>query len=199
MLSGRIVTLRALRRDDLAIVYPELDDDPVLHATANLTPWRPLPAGRRVAAFDQEIAAGADRAESAGAEKFAVQRRDDPMGRPIGTAVVWGIDQHQRIAHLGLRLLAGVRGQGLGRDVLYALCRYAFQVRDLHRVQLETLASNLAMQRAALAAGFDLEGRLRESAYLMGRREDELVYGLLAAAWWRREEVHDLPEQPTGA
>ena len=63
------------------------------------------------------------------------------------------------------------------------LCRYAFDVHGLHRVSLETLATNTAMRTAALACGFVEEGTLREAAWVMGHRVDEVVYGLLATQW----------------
>ena len=58
------------------------------------------------------------------------------------------IDLHYRRAHLGLSLRPAFRGRGLGTDMVVALCRYGFAVRGLHRLQVDTLASNTAMIRA---------------------------------------------------
>ena len=179
MLTERSIGLRALRREDVETLHAQFDTDPALHAVADITPWLPVPIEHALAQFDRRLGEPPDPT----AVEFAVQWLDDPGGKAIGSATVWGIDTHQRIAHFGLALLAAARGKGAGREVLHALCRYAFEVRDLHRVQLETLGSNLAMQRAALAAGFVEEGRLRENAYVMGARDDDVIYGLLAATW----------------
>ncbi len=45
------------------------------------------------------------------------------------------------------------------------LCHYGFVVRSLHRLQIETLADNEPMLRAAESNGFVREGVLRSSAW----------------------------------
>jgi RimJ/RimL family protein N-acetyltransferase len=178
MLEGELVVLRDWRRSDIEAHYPTRTDVG-LHALVDEQPWIPVPLEQLLAEYDKQLTKPAD----AKVAKFAVQRRDDPEQTCLGTALLWGINQHQRTAHLGLGLLPQVRGHGLGRDTVAVLCRYGFEVRDLHRLQLETLSSNVAMQKAAQACGFELEGRLRQGAWVMGERQDELIYGLLADQW----------------
>jgi RimJ/RimL family protein N-acetyltransferase len=60
------------------------------------------------------------------------------------------------------------------------LCHYGFAVRGLHRLQVDTLADNTAMIRAANQAGFVLEGTLRRAAWVNGEFLDEVILGLLA-------------------
>lgn len=96
---------------------------------------------------------------------------------------MWGIDLHNRRAHIGLSLRPAFRGRGLGTDVVRTLCEYGFAVRGLHRLQAETLADNTAMIRAATDAGFTEEGKLRRSAWADGGFADEVVLGLLAGEW----------------
>lgn len=182
MLDGHLVSLRELRREDVSVLHAAFAGDPAMHALVDVTPWRPDPLARRLQEFDRRV--GEPLSDES--VRFAVQRRDDGLGRCVGWGTVWGIDQHNRTAHLGVALIPDARGHGLGADLVDVLCRYAFVVRDLHRVSIETLATNEAMQRAALAAGFEQEGRLRESAYILGERVDELVFGQLAAAWRAR-------------
>jgi len=93
------------------------------------------------------------------------------------------IDLHNRRAHLGLPLRPAFRGRCLGTDVVVALCRYGFAVRGLHRLQVDTLASNTAMIRAASRAGFVHEGTLRRSAWANGEFADEVILGVLATGW----------------
>jgi len=178
VLHGELVSLRDLRRDDLPVLHAVVGD-PDAHALVNTGPWVPTTLARRQAEFDRRQ----ERDDDPDAVRFAIQRRDDPAGRCLGSAMVWGIDVHDRTAHLGLSLTAQSRGKGLGRDTVRVLCRYAFDVHGLHRVSLETLATNAAMRSAALACGFVEEGTLREAAWVMGRRVDEVVYGLLATQW----------------
>jgi RimJ/RimL family protein N-acetyltransferase len=104
-----------------------------------------------------------------------------------GHAELWGIDAHNRMAHVGLSLRPAFRGRGLGTDTVGVLCRYGFAVLGLHRLQIETLGDNAAMIAAATRCGFELEGTLRRAAWVTGAFLDEIVMGLLADEWSMRE------------
>jgi RimJ/RimL family protein N-acetyltransferase len=96
---------------------------------------------------------------------------------------MWGIDAHNRAAQVGLAPLPAFRGRGWSTQVLELLCRYAFVVRGLHRLHLETHSANLPMIRSAKRAGFAEEGVLREAAWTLGAFADVVVMGLLARDW----------------
>lgn len=104
-------------------------------------------------------------------------------GTLIGSATLWGIDNHNRSAHIGLGLLPSSRGKGYGTDVVAVLCHYGFVVRGMQRPQIETLSDNAAMLRSAERNGFVREGVLRSSAWVMGEFLDEVLLGLLAQDW----------------
>ena len=101
----------------------------------------------------------------------------------VGEALLWGIDLHNRSAHVGIALLPSFRGQGLSVEVLHLVCRYAFVVRGLHRLQMETLVDNESMLAAAGRLGFEREGVLRGAAWTNGHFTDVAVLGLLASDW----------------
>ncbi|MEU9024197.1 GNAT family protein [Actinomadura sp. NPDC048394] len=105
------------------------------------------------------------------------------VGGTGGEALLWGIDAHNRSAHLGLALRPAFRGRGLGTDVVRVLCHYGFVVCGLHRLQMETLADNTAMLAAAESVGFAVEGTLRQAAWAYGAFADQTVLGLLAEDW----------------
>ena len=69
--------------------------------------------------------------------------------------------------------------------MVLALCEYGFTVRGLHRLQVDTLASNAAMIGSATRAGFAHEGTLRGAGWLNGEFVDEVILGLLAGDWTR--------------
>ncbi|HEX4705520.1 MAG TPA: GNAT family protein, partial [Pseudonocardiaceae bacterium] len=100
-----------------------------------------------------------------------------------GEAVLWGIDTHNRTAHIGMSLRPRYRGKGLAADVVRVLCHYGFVVLGLHRLQVDTLADNAAMIGAARRAGFTMEGTLRDGAWVTGVFADEVVLGMLAGEW----------------
>ena len=174
MLRAGKAGLRARDEADVAVLHAELYEDIATRMRADSRPWLPVPAG-------------------SAASPYAVSEpRDDvavfsvvelASGELAGEALLWAVDLHNRTAHLGVSLRPAFRGRGLGADVVVALCEYGFAVRGLHRLQVDTLASNTAMVRAAERAGFVPEGRLRQAAWVNGEFADEVILGMLAAGW----------------
>jgi RimJ/RimL family protein N-acetyltransferase len=174
MLRGDTIGLRARHETDVLVLQSELYDDVATRATADTRPWRPIAPGSTASPY-----AVSDPADDAAC--FSVVRlTDDEL---VGEALLWGIDQHNRTAHLGISLRPAFRGRGLGTDVVRVLCHYGFVVRGLHRLQVETLADNTAMIRAATRTGFVSEGTLRRAAWVNGAFADEVILGLLATEW----------------
>ncbi|MFF2567077.1 GNAT family N-acetyltransferase [Streptomyces sp. NPDC058084] len=174
MLKGIKVGLRARHEDDIPILRTELYDDVVNASRAEAGPWRPI----RPDSQDPRLVV--DDTQQ-GSVQFSVVELAG--GSLVGTATLWGIDTHNRTAHIGLGLLPSCRGKGYGTDVVAVLCHYAFVVRSLHRLQIETLADNTGMLRSAERNGFVREGVLRSSAWVMGEFLDEVLLGLLVQDW----------------
>ena len=174
MLRAGRVGLRARDEADVAVLHAELYEDIATRVQADSRPWRPVPAGSAASPY----AAGEPRDDLA---VFSVVELAG--GELAGEALLWAIDLHNRMAHLGVSLRPAFRGRGLGADVVLALCEYGFAVRGLHRLQVDTLAGNTAMIRAATRAGFVSEGRLRRAAWVNADFADEVILGLLAADW----------------
>ena len=174
MLTGTKVGLRARREEDIPVLLAELYDDPITGARADGSPWRPLSPGTK----DPRLAAD-DTPEDR--VQFSVVELEG--GTLVDTASFWGIDNHSRSAHIGLGLRPSTRGKGYGTDVVAVLCDYGFKLRGLHRLQIETLADNHGMLRAAERNGFVREGLLRSSAWVLGEFLDEVILGLLAEDW----------------
>ncbi|MFI0449225.1 GNAT family N-acetyltransferase [Actinomadura sp. 6N118] len=174
MLTGSKVGLRARREDDIPILQAELYDDVVNYSRSNDRPWRPIMPGSKDSQFVVDD-------KEQGHVPFSVVELDG--GALVGTATLWGIDNHNRSAHIGLGLLPSSRGKGYGTDVVAVLCHYGFVVRGLQRLQIETLSDNAAMLRSAERNGFVREGVLRSSAWVMGKFLDEVLLGLLVQDW----------------
>jgi RimJ/RimL family protein N-acetyltransferase len=168
------IRLRARDEADVPILHTELHEDVAMRSSADSRPWRPISPG--TAASPYAVSEPSDDAAI-----FSVVEL--PGDELAGDALLWGIDLHNRSAHLGMGLRPAFRGRGLGTDVVRALCVYGFTVRGLHRLQIETLASNTAMLKAAERAGFTREGTLRRAAWVTGEFVDEVILGLLAADW----------------
>jgi RimJ/RimL family protein N-acetyltransferase len=170
MLRGDKISLRARYETDVPVLHSELYDDVATRSRADSRPWRPIAPGSSASPY-----AVSDPSDEV-AFFSVVHLADDELA---GEALLWGIDVHNRTAHLGLSLRPAFRGRGLGADTVRVLCRYGFAVRGLHRLQIETLADNAAMIRAAGQAGFVLEGTLRRAAWVNGEFIDEVILGLL--------------------
>ncbi|HET7045483.1 MAG TPA: GNAT family protein [Gaiellaceae bacterium] len=170
-LRGERVALRPRRPEDVDVLHAELYDDVETRARADTRPWRPIPPGSPESPY-AVTGAGTEAAPFS-----VIELGEDELA---GEAIVWGIDLHNRVAHLGLALLPAFRGRGLAEEVLRLLCRYGFEARGLNRLQLETTAGNDPMIGAAERAGFVREGTLRQAAWTLGAHEDVVVMGLLA-------------------
>jgi len=174
MLRGEKVLLRARHEDDVPLLHADLYEDVAMRSRADGRPWRPIPRGTPASPFAPGPPTDHDAVFS------IVRLADDALA---GEGLLWGIDLHNRVAHVGLSLRPAMRGSGLGTDTVRVLCRYGFQVRGLHRLGLETLADNQSMIGAAERVGFRREGTLRKAAWVDGEFLDEAVFGLLAQEW----------------
>ncbi|GGJ51855.1 hypothetical protein GCM10010121_073470 [Streptomyces brasiliensis] len=159
---------------DVPVLHAAFHDDVAGRTRTGSGPWQPISAGSPHSPF----------AVTEPSEQMAPFSVVDLASQTLaGTALLWGVDTHNRSAHLGLSLLPAYRGRGLGSDTVHALCEYGFAVRGLHRLQVETLADNAAMIAAAESTGFTVEGTLRRTAWVYGAFMDVVVLGLLAEEW----------------
>jgi RimJ/RimL family protein N-acetyltransferase len=174
VLCGELVGLRAQLDSDIEVFEADLLNEVETRARSDSRPWRPVAPG----SADSPYRGAGGHGEEV---KFSVVEL--ATGDLAGEAILWAVDLHNRGAHIGLSLLPAFRGKHLGTDVVRVLCRYGFAIRGLHRLQIETLADNHAMIRAATRAGFVPEGTLRGAAWVDGTFMDEVVLGQLAAEW----------------
>lgn len=175
MLQGELVVLRGVERDDI----PQLHAWDTAHDTwpeVNWSPYVPKSLDDVLKAYDGDEES-TFRAGDAFVP-FAVTVGEEL----VGSVTLWGIDLHNRRAHLGIGLGPEHRGKGYGTDACRVLLRYAFVDRGLHRVQLEVLADNAPAIRAYEKAGFVVDGVMRESAWVRGRFVDEVYMSVLTGA-----------------
>ncbi|MFC4242740.1 GNAT family N-acetyltransferase [Gryllotalpicola reticulitermitis] len=168
MPDSPVVTLRA-RSDS--------DADVLFSLAADLTTWEErgpdFPAPLTRAAYDARLAA---ESETAGPSIRFVIEVD---GAPVGSAGLFNVDHLARHAEVGIALVADARGRGIGTTALSQIVDFAFVRCNLRRVHLEVISSNVGAVRAYEKAGFVVEGRLREHAWVRGHYEDIILMGLL--------------------
>ncbi|MEH0577295.1 GNAT family N-acetyltransferase [Streptomyces sp. B21-108] len=174
MIRGDKVGLRARHEADIPVLHAVLYNDVATRSHQDPRPWHPIPPGSAYSPY--VVAEPSDEAAP-----FSVVELDSQ--ELVGAASLWGIDAHNRSAHLGISVLPDFRGRGFSSDIVRVLCEYGFVVRGLQRLQVETMADNAPMIAAAKRAGFTIEGTLRRSAWVYGAFVDQVILGLLAHEW----------------
>ncbi|GAB3398591.1 GNAT family protein [Schumannella luteola] len=167
------VTLRAATEADLDMLFAISSDLPTWEER---NPHSPAPVTR--AAWDARgtLALNADPEESL---HFVI----DVDGEGVGSVSLFDIDRLARHAEVGISLAPGFRGRGIGTAAIGLFAEFAFERRNLRRLHLQAIASNAGAIRAYERAGFVIEGRRREHAWVRGHYEDIVVMGLLRTEW----------------
>lgn len=119
-----------------------------------------------------------------GAYDWAVEHGGQCVGA-TGLRVDEG--QHRASYTVGL-FVAGLRGQGLGREITRLVLAWAFGDLGVHRVELEVLDFNRRAIRCYLACGFRQEGRRREAELYPDGWHDLIIMGIL-----RSDQAGDPP------
>lgn len=160
---------------------------------ADLSTWEkrnpssPTPLSR--GAFEARLAQ-ADADASGKSVRFVI----DVDGIAVGSVSLFAFDELARHAEVGIALVAEARGHGVGTVAISQMVEFAFVRCNLRRVHLQVIASNLRAIGAYEKAGFVIEGRQRQHAWVRGEYEDNVVMGILRSEWRTRpgEEVPSL-------
>ena len=104
---------------------------------------------------------------------------EDSEGEPIAMGGFTAISSWTRKAELYIFVNPDLQTRGIGTRVITLLCKYAFEILNLHKIYLYTNETNVAAQKVYEKNGFKLEGRLRDELYVNERYETRLYYGLL--------------------
>jgi hypothetical protein len=95
VINGAKVGLRARHESDIPVLEAELYDDVATRSRADTRPWRPTPPGSGQSPY--VVAEPSDEAAC-----FSFVELD--QRELAGEALLWGIDTHNRTAHLGISL-----------------------------------------------------------------------------------------------
>ncbi len=116
-----------------------------------------------------------------------------PTAPPWAASSLFGFDTFAHHAEAGIGLAEDARGRGIGTAAMVQLVEFAFVRRNLRRVHVQAIASNAGAVRSYEKAGFVVEGRRREHAWVRGAYEDVVLMGIL-----RADRVLRLTQPPRG-
>lgn len=101
-------------------------------------------------------------------------------GRCIGTARLHSLDPENRRARFAIGIFSPNHwGRGLGTEATQLVLAYAFNVLQLHRVDLRVLAFNERAIACYEKCGFVKEGIEREGAWIGGQWQSDIMMSIL--------------------
>lgn len=105
---------------------------------------------------------------------------EDEDGQLVAFGGLTNIDYSVRKAEFYIFVNPNMQGKGIGTAATKMLCKYGFDILQLHKIYLFTNASNKGAKKTYEKVGFVLEGVHREENIIAEKYEDRLYYGLLA-------------------
>ena len=104
---------------------------------------------------------------------FAIATAEEAIG---GIGVTLNHDVHRLTAEMGYWLGEPFWGKGIMTEAVTAFTDFAFEQFGLVRIYAEPYATNQASCRVLEKAGFQLEGRMRNSVVKAGQIGDQFLY-----------------------
>src|SRR5260370_21121785 len=130
VLDGELIGLRARQDSDIEIFENELLNDVETRVRSDGRPWRPIAPGSAHSPYRES--------DERGEVVVPFSAVELATGELAGEAMLWGIDLHNRNAHIGLSLRPAFPGRHLGPATVRLLCRHGFPVPGAGRAQGET-------------------------------------------------------------
>ncbi len=168
-LSGDLVRVRFLRKDDLAAVLRYTSDPTVTEYTG----WPPQTHDEAQAYFAKALSAS----RSGHYLPFVIASLDS--GSMMGMIDLDVRDRTHQRAEVGYGLLPEHWGHGYATDALRCLTAYALARDDLYRIEATCHPDNARSAQVLQRAGFRYEGRLRGHLLTRGVRRDSLLFARL--------------------
>lgn len=164
--EGRLVRLRAREPEDVAVIHSWVADEETIHFNETRYPISVdsmRPRGTLQPSFEHS--------------RFAILDRE--TGALVGDIALHTQGPENRGGFLGLLVGPDYRSLGFGTDAMRTICRFGFDSLNLHRIELDVIASNERACHVYRKVGFQIEGRRRACYFYAGEYEDFVMMGLL--------------------
>lgn len=157
----------------------EILNDPV--TMAELPFVSKLPDGWSLDEVRERVNAWKQRRDAGRSLHLVVLRADS--GAVAGWCGFNEIVQEHRRAEFGVVLEASSWGHGAGVECMFACLEFGFESLALHRIELNTLETNVRAIKLIQRSGAVSEGARREYLFHDGRYFTIVGFGLLAQEW----------------
>lgn len=167
--QGKLVRLRVREEEDEPLLHRWFNDPDV---TEHLTVRYPLSHKAEREFIEAKYNPSFTEAE------FGIETLAE--GRLIGGAGLFNTSSENRSAELGIAI--GDKAfwdGGYGTDAMRTLCRFGFDMMNLHRIQLDVYEGNERAQHVYTKVGFRVEAVRRQAHYKFGKYMNITVMGLL--------------------
>ena len=166
MITGKLVELRAIEREDLPRYVEWLNDPEVMRY---FSPLEPMSLADEERWFEGQL-------QQSDTRNFAIYYE----GEHVGGAGYSHIDWRERSAEIGLFIgHKNLWDKGLGTDIMSALVRFGFEQMNLHRIYLRVYEENPRAITCYRKVGFQHEGKMRDASFRHGRYHHILWMSIL--------------------
>lgn len=178
-IKGKIVTLRAIEKEDLELLREMLNDSEM----ENLVVGWSFPVSK----YQQE-----KWYENSINDKNNLRFIIEVEGEALGLATLTNIDWKNRRAVHGIKLAKqNNRRKGIGRDTVMAIMKYAFDELQLNRLDGSWFEENISSKTMYMKCGWKEEGKLREYIFKNGRYRDLMSVGILKKEYDELIEINN--------
>ena len=168
MLEGKLVNLRVMEKEDLAL-FAEWVNKPEFFGEYMSLMQLSKSEAEKMLENPYEM------------KYFVVEKKD---GRKIGLIFhFYVLHPAGRQLEIGYALIPSERGKGYCTEAIRIMVDYLFLSRDTMRVQACTDTRNQASQKVLEKAGFKREGVSRKDFFTRGRWTDDCLYSILREEW----------------
>lgn len=112
-------------------------------------------------------------------EKNTIRFIIEYQSKSVGTIIVSGVDQFNKVCNLNIKLHIHAIGQGIGTKSIQAAVTYCFKELEMDCIIAHILSYNFVSQKAFLKCGFKSEGVLRSRVIKNGVRQDLISFSIL--------------------
>lgn len=177
-LRGDRVSLHTIEEADLDLLNENVNDPRVRRPLTSATP-RTMASTEE---FYEDVVSDDD-----SVNLLICVEGDDGDPEAVGDVALFKLHERTRWGELAIAIHPDHWGEGYGTAASRLLVEYAFDERNLNRVQARVMATNDASRRIWETIGFEQEGRLRENQFVDGEYVDTLYFGLLESEWRDRD------------